>query len=255
MNSSCSYIYGLFDPDSGECRYVGKSDEPDERLKQHLIPRRKNQTYCANWIRSLKACGRQPKLQVLSMAFPQNGESWEDVEREWIACYRKKGHRLTNLTPGGDGRQKGSKLRPELIKKWRAVKIGTRLSPQTCEKIAASKRGKPRPEEVKERIRQKLLGRKLPPEHIANIIKNHPRTKWTEERKAYHRRLPFFQDPAYRAKLSAAMKGRQIGPEWCRKISEGRKGKGRWTPEIRARVMAGREAANIRRAQEATVAL
>lgn len=183
-----SYIYGLFDPRTKECRYVGKSDDLDERLTQHL--RSKKSTHCGRWIRSMLAAGVEPRMDALSIAFAHKGESWQDLERGWISSMRRGGHRLTNLTDGGEGAPKGSKIRPELLAKWSACKMGTKLSAETCDKIAASKRGKPRPDAMKEKIRQKLLGRKLTDAHRASISAAQAGKPWTPARRlADDRRL------------------------------------------------------------------
>jgi hypothetical protein len=45
-------IYGLFDPRTGELRYVGKARDPQKRLKGHLAARRRTPVY--DWIGALR---------------------------------------------------------------------------------------------------------------------------------------------------------------------------------------------------------
>lgn len=90
-------IYGLFDPDSGKLRYIGKANNAAQRLKTHLWDSRIAKRPVCNWIKSLVAEGKTPRMQVLETV---SKEEWEQVERRLIEHYRKT-CKLLNLADGG----------------------------------------------------------------------------------------------------------------------------------------------------------
>lgn len=95
------YIYALRCP-KGEIRYIGKSRDPHERLREHIRTAKSGVTHhCANWIRKLLKGGEEPSVEVL-FEVPE-GESWQEAEISQIALHRAQGHRLTNATAGGEG--------------------------------------------------------------------------------------------------------------------------------------------------------
>lgn len=86
-------IYGLLDSD-GVLRYIGKSNNPKERLKSHLRDaRRRNYPVC-RWIRK----NGPPSLVILE----DNCEDWEESERRWIREARADGVPLLNIMGGGN---------------------------------------------------------------------------------------------------------------------------------------------------------
>jgi len=96
-----SYIYGLKDPRDGLFYYVGKSNDPDARLKQHL-EKRQNKSKIA-WIEDLESDGMLPELVILEIV---ERSKWKEQERYWIAKGREDGWPLTNMSAGGDGLDK-----------------------------------------------------------------------------------------------------------------------------------------------------
>ena len=96
-------VYGLFDPSTGELRYIGKSTTgPKRRLQEHLSPSKLcTHTHKNCWLRSLLEKGLRPDLVVLEVC--GNAETAEILEKQAIAHYRGLGFRLTNNTDGGEG--------------------------------------------------------------------------------------------------------------------------------------------------------
>ena len=90
-------IYALADPATGEIRYIGKANKPEERLKTHLrdAKRRSTPVYC--WLRKLAAQGAQPVMRVLEWSC-----DWVEAERRLIAQHREAGARLLNVAEGGN---------------------------------------------------------------------------------------------------------------------------------------------------------
>jgi hypothetical protein len=92
------WIYALCDADR-QPRYVGKANDPSERLKSHL--RDKTRSRKVAWLRELKSRGLRPVL-VLLQEVPVTAD-WETAERRWISRFRKRGIALLNVSRGGGG--------------------------------------------------------------------------------------------------------------------------------------------------------
>ena len=122
-------IYALSDPRTDEVRYVGKSCSGMARPRQHTYPsflKKYEHLHLYRWVNKLLGVGLQPQVEIVEeLAGP---EGLAEVERFWIEQFLAWGFRLTNLTAGGDGAS------------------GRIMTSATKEKIAATKRGKKRPE-------------------------------------------------------------------------------------------------------------
>ena len=90
------YIYGLFDPNTGAVRYIGRSTNPDKRLASH---RNMNQNDAKTaWVNELKAAGQRPELAIIETC---TAETVKDAERSWIKKCKDAGADLTNrIYPG-----------------------------------------------------------------------------------------------------------------------------------------------------------
>jgi group I intron endonuclease len=93
-----TFIYGLIDPRINELRYIGKSNEPERRLWDHLHTNDK--THKTNWFGNLKQDGFKPELVVLEEIYEH---LWQDAEIWWIAYMKALGANLTNHGAGGEG--------------------------------------------------------------------------------------------------------------------------------------------------------
>lgn len=93
------YIYILVDPrEPNHVRYVGGTKNLAQRIKEHLQDKAK--TYKCQWIRSVKRQGFLPEMYPIEVV---TEDTWKEREMYWIKYYRSLGHKLTNLTDGGDG--------------------------------------------------------------------------------------------------------------------------------------------------------
>jgi hypothetical protein len=99
---------------------------------------------------------------------------WWGVTPQTVSKWRG----AINVEPNTDGarklreahaRRNWSKVKPRLWSKLH--------DPEVADKIAAAKRGKPRPVEAIEKMRLAKLGRKLPPEHRAKMSEAQKRTR------------------------------------------------------------------------------
>lgn len=92
-----SAIYGLYCPETGALRYIGKTNHPRKRLGQHTRGN-SGQLHMpvVRWCRDLRKRGLQPRMEVLTWC-----RDWETAERRIIAAYRKTGTDLLNVADGG----------------------------------------------------------------------------------------------------------------------------------------------------------
>lgn len=90
-------IYGLYHPETGELRYVGKANDSAKRLKSHLRDAKSRRTPLYSWIGSLSKRGLVPVVRVLEVV-----DNWQAKEKELIALHRASGARLLNVAEGGD---------------------------------------------------------------------------------------------------------------------------------------------------------
>lgn len=112
------YIYGLYDPRTGELRYVGKTHQTLQmRLKRHMDDARrpaKASRHVYRWIGMLQRYNAMPVIRVIEVT---DQEHWEERERYWIKHYRESGARLCNHADGGAG--KPTKQKNPLTRRYR----------------------------------------------------------------------------------------------------------------------------------------
>lgn len=177
-----TYIYALTDPTTGEVRYVGKADNPKERLRKHLLPsalaikcRR------TSWLKGLLNAGLMPRLHVLEAVQVQD---WKARECWWISFYNAIGPRLVNTAKGGTGGMLpewitdemranmsaahiGKKRSAESVEKQRQKRLGVPRSAETIAKMSAANKGKRVSDACEAARLLAITGVKQAPEHLA----------------------------------------------------------------------------------------
>lgn len=168
-----TFIYGLNDPETGECRYVGKSNNPKKRRWDHVSS---NANYhSVNWIKSLKARGLKPLLEILQeVPF----DDWKIWERVWIKASRLIGMKLTNHTDGGDGLCNPTpETRKKLAKFGKdhhafgkpGFMLGKKHKPEALAKMSVARKGKKQTPEWIENARITRIGKKKSPKILAKL--------------------------------------------------------------------------------------
>jgi hypothetical protein len=109
------FVYTLSDPSNNKVKYVGITNNPNERYRKHLT--NKKITLKNNWIKSLKSKGLNPLMNLIDSDI--NRELINEKEKYWIIKHREWDCDLKNMTSGGDGgdTMSGRKLSEEAKKK------------------------------------------------------------------------------------------------------------------------------------------
>lgn len=133
-----AHVYVLFDSrEPSHYRYVGVSVNPHDRCRQHVDESKKTLArgrWKASWIRKVLCEGGNVKYAVIA--------SFDDVERaynaeiQWIADLRRYGHRLTNVTDGGEGWRFNPWTISHLREKMMASQKRTREDPAYLERVS-----------------------------------------------------------------------------------------------------------------------
>lgn len=258
MNTNCqsastTFIYALVDPRTSGIRYIGKADDPERRLRQHVDQSKRGKYHRACWIRTLLSSGLLPVIQIVDEVLQTE---WQSVEAAYIEYFINDGCDLVNGTPGGEGFGSGerhpmfgkpvsqetkAKLRALFIGKPRppevvAKLIGRKRSAETKNKISLANRGRRFPPEYGARMSLARRGMKLKlsPEQRASIIRrNKDRICSAETRERMRNAQTGPNNHLYgkhlsqetKAKISAALHGRQRSPEHCARLSAAKLGK------------------------------
>lgn len=127
-----NYIYALHCPIAKTVRYIGKTNNPESRLMNHIsaAKRERKDHYTARWIRKLVREGFKPTMEILETL--PDSEPWEEYERFYIEHGEYFGWRLTNTNPGGEG---GGYIRPEEKEEWK-LKVRAGFTAEVREHIS-----------------------------------------------------------------------------------------------------------------------
>ena len=198
-------IYGLYDPrelvdgELDSIRYVGKSDHPLVRLKEHLCNALHNgmKTPVHHWIRKLDKAGIAPQMLVLRRV-PM--KYWQKEERSMIAAKRADGHDLLNATDGGEGFNSEEAKRMHADTEFRKKHLAAVNRPEV--KAAMSAAGKRRYKDPAERAKKSVAQKrryKDPAERVKHSASYNQEVKAKMSASQTRR----YKNPAERAKSSA----------------------------------------------------
>lgn len=127
-------IYVLVDPSTNALRYVGKTTQPETRMKDHLRARSNVLSRKECWVKSLAAKIIQPEMKI--MTWVPSAEA-DEAERTFINLFRSFGFDLVNGTDGGDG---GAITDPDALRRIREAHLGSTHSDETKELMSRSQR-------------------------------------------------------------------------------------------------------------------
>jgi hypothetical protein len=131
MNKNITYIYSLIDPETNEIRYIGKSNNPKNRLVDHIRKSKYSNVYKNRWISKLKEKNLSPIMNIIESVC---NDMWSEREKYWIKYYKDMGCKLTNLTDGGDGGNFGNDVNKKISEKLK----GRKFTPETLKLMSES---------------------------------------------------------------------------------------------------------------------
>jgi hypothetical protein len=185
-----------------DIRYVGITIHEDvqKRFMGHLDKTKSGVNRPVNdWINKY-----YPDIQITKIS---SAITWEEAcsqEVALIARLKSEGHKLLNMTLGGDGTV-GAKDSEETRKKKSLALTGHKVSQETRDKISKSNTGKKRSIEARKKMSEKKKGIKLSEEHIRKISEAITGKKRTVEQ---------------RRNISNSLKGKKFTPEHYASIVE-----------------------------------
>ena len=206
-----TFIYALCDPDTAMVRYVGKSDNPEKRLRGHFYE--KSKTHKTNWINTLKKQNKKPVLKIIEEV---DRSAWEASEIKWIAYYRNLSGNLTNTTDGGDYLVHT----PEICRKISESKMGHIVTEETRKKISLAKKNPSI--EYRKKLSEALKGRKLSSETRKKMSQAFKGRVYSKETRSKMPVAQYGKTHSYetREKLSRATKAYMSLPEIRKKQSD-----------------------------------
>lgn len=219
-----TFLYELKDPRTGETRYLGKSDNPFKRLKQHLQNRKKIPV--SNWIKKLRNLGFVPHMELLDEISVSRWQFWE---QEYIRVFRSIGVRLLNLSEGGESPMSGKTHSLEAKEKIRLAGIRRKPSLESRLNMSRAQRGNTHnlgnklSESTKEKISHALSGNTNGAGHT--YVRS---SEWRAKQSASHLGKKLSEE--HKKKIGAsnlgrvgAFLGKKFSTEHKQKISDGLK--------------------------------
>jgi len=205
------FIYALRDDRKNDIRYIGKTSRSLQwRLDRHRWAAKSGTTWVHNWVRSTND---QVSIILIEEVARANADA---AEVKWIAEYRARGCRLTNISSGGESGHTFS-LTPEQRSKISAANHRRFADPAAREHMA--RKGRERPP---------MPGRPQTDEHKAKLSRINSRPKTEAEKAAMKAAaLRRIADPIARAALIARLQAarRPMSDETRAKISAAGKGR------------------------------
>jgi len=178
-------VYGLINGDTMELRYIGQTNHPELRLRQHKIANHAN-LHLDRWLK---------KTHWSMIILERDPSDINEAEIRWIKEMREQGARLLNLADGGRGHplRHSAETRAKISK----TLTGHLKSAETCSRLSAA-----------------LVGNKNALGHIhsamtrAKISAAHAGRRHTPESRTHMRaaHLGHTLSAETRAKISASLK-------------------------------------------------
>lgn len=146
-----TFIYVLLDPISNEVRYIGKSDNPKNRLAEHIKKSIYKSTYKNKWIQYLLKKSLKPVIEIIDEV---RQEDWSFWEKHYISLYKSWGFKLTNSAEGGNGGNLGDLVNKKISEKLK----GRVLSDEWKKNISKSHIGKKHTEDTINKMSKQRIG-------------------------------------------------------------------------------------------------
>jgi hypothetical protein len=194
-------VYGLYDPRTGELRYIGQTKQTlKKRLMAHLRQSNIARGHrSAHWVQSL---GALPIICELGVA--ETKDDLDRLETSLIAAYREKGVRLTNHADGGGGTS-GFTHRKETRDRMSLARAGRPKSEETKARMSESGKNDPQRVAACGRLGSSLAGKPKSTEHrkkLSRALKGRPGRKISSETRTRMSAAAKFREAAKREKVN-----------------------------------------------------
>ena len=150
------HIYGLIDPITKELRYIGKSNNINKRIKEHLKYSVLKLTHKDHWLYKLRESLLIPEIMIIEEV---PNHCWNEHEIFWIEYFRFIGCRLTNATLGGEGFSITKEMRKKIAEAQtgeKSVWFGRKHTEETKLKMSIANTGRVMSEETRLKISSRL---------------------------------------------------------------------------------------------------
>lgn len=224
------YIYELIDPRDLQPNYIGYTDDPKQRIIEHLNVDSGNvnkYTKNKNWIRSLLEIGLTPLMNILDEVPEENWPFWEGF---WEDTFRGWGFELRNTVKCGRGTRGFKRPKPE----WERKKHSETLKEGYASgRIKNPNKGVPMSEKQRQNLKVNTSFHHITPEQIekrrqTNLSRKHKRTPEQKERRSLGQLKKYISKPNYRCFVQLSDDNKVLGmfvtlKEACTCVYEGAK--------------------------------
>lgn len=145
------YLYYLLDPNTDIVRYIGITNNPDRRLKEHIRDCKKSNSHKDNWLKSLLENNQIPIQKIIA----ETKTKKEVIELEISHIQQFTG--LTNSTTGGEYFTFDEKVLLKLREKNKGKNnpcYGRKWSDEEKEKLSKKRKGRKLNETWKDNLRK-----------------------------------------------------------------------------------------------------
>lgn len=130
------FVYMLVESDRPF--YVGKAKNLRKRKTTHISKARHSKENYPIYNKIRKLLKNKTSFEIVAIEDGLTEDNVDERERYWIKKYRENGHKLYNVSEGGEG---GKGFTSETIEKIRKAHIGQKISPETRRKISEARKG------------------------------------------------------------------------------------------------------------------
>lgn len=207
-----TFIYILSCPLSDHVRYIGKSDNPQKRLLQHIRRCEKEISRKNSWLRGLKKKSLFPDLIIIDEVPTMEWEFWEQY---YISLFKSWGFDLLNMTNGGDSPP---------INRWNAGKKMSQEYRDKCSKAQKGNKnglGRKLSEESKQKMSDAHKGNQY---SLGRVLSDETKRKIGDSKKGNKNMLGKCRSEETKKKISMGHKGKVISEETRAKMRKSKTG-------------------------------
>jgi hypothetical protein len=225
MSAEITFIYVLIDPIDNLIKYVGKSDTPEKRRKQHIQESVSEFSYAntlkVNWIKNIVSQGLEPVMQIIDEV-PKT--EWRFWEKHWEDLLLSWGFPLKNGDDCGRGgltsqtQEARKKIRFAYLNKSYEERYGVEKAAQIKQKLRdyrlnmSTDKKKEFQAKRKEKItpeRQREINKKVSASRLGQRLSEAQKKKISQSLKASTKRKQWLEtldiskqkNPKYRGKV------------------------------------------------------